>query len=354
MEEEEMIQRVLQSGWISMGRMVQEFERKLSEYVGAKHVVMVNNGTSALIAAYLASGVQPGDKVLVPSYTFIATVNALLVIGARPILMDADRETFNVTPELVESLLRANSDARYVVVVDVAGMPCDLDGVSEVCSRHDAMLIEDAAEAVGAEYRGNRVGSGNHTAIFSFHAAKLLSSIEGGAVVTNNHELAEKVRLIRNHGEDPKRKYWHLTVGLNLRPLEFQAALALAQLPKIDRYVQNRNTIAKFYNESLNGFLEPQLVPEYVTLHPYMLYMSLANGKSARDKLTKYLPENGVDYRLPWPPAHIQQIGYDFNSICPVANELFSRMISLPMYNNMNADEAQRVVDVIKSCFVLS
>lgn len=352
-EEEEMIQKVLQSGWISMGPMVREFERKLSEYVGAKYVVMVNNGTSALIAAYLASGIRPGDKVLVPSYTFIATVNALLVIGARPILVDADRETFNVTPELVESSLKVNSDARYVVIVDVAGMPCDLDGVSEVCSRHGALLIEDAAEAIGAEYRSNRVGAGKHTAIFSFHAAKLLSSIEGGAVISNDLELAEKVRLIRNQGEDPKRKYWHLTVGLNLRPLEFQAALALAQLPKIDRYIRNRNTIAKFYNESLDGLLEPQLVPEYVTLHPYMLYMGLTNGELAQDKLTKFLAERGVDYRLPWPPVHIQQIGYDFHCICPVADKLFKRMISLPMYNTMNADEAQHVVDVIKSCFAL-
>lgn len=348
-EEAKMVNDVLGSGWFSMGRLVREFENKFSMYIGAKHSVMVNNGTSALIAAYLAAGIKPRDKVLVPSYTFIATVSSLVLLGAQPILIDSNESTFNVDPQTIESALARKEDCKYVVVVDVAGMPCDLDAIEEVCNRHGAILIEDAAEGVGAEYDDRMVGSGNHPAIFSFHAAKLLTAIEGGMVVTSDDDFAEQVRLIRNHGEDPTRKYWHLRLGLNLRPLEIQAAFALPQLEKVDRFVKNRGRIARLYDESLSNVLTPQAVPRYVSVHPYMLYMGLSASKPKRDSLVKRLERSGVDYRIPWPPAHEQFVRTRLAPRCKGAERIFSKVISLPMYNDMSEEDAQVVIEAVES-----
>ncbi|MHB1907365.1 MAG: DegT/DnrJ/EryC1/StrS family aminotransferase [Nitrososphaerales archaeon] len=350
-DEFKLVRKVLESSWFSTGPMVKEFENKLANYCGAKHVVMVNNGTSALIATYLAAGIKSGDKVLVPSYTFIATVNALLLLGAKPILLDADPGTLNVTPETIDQALKRDKDVRFAVFVDVAGMPCDIDGITEVCEKHSVSLIEDAAEAIGAEYKGKKIGGiGKHPSVFSFHAAKLLTAIEGGAIATNDSEFAEKIRLIRSHGEDPKRKYVHIMIGLNLRPLELQGAFALAQLPKVDKYIDNRNLIARLYIESLKEKLDEQHIPDYVTRHPYMLYLSLTKDKQSKDKLVNSLTAEGIDYRMPWPPVNMQQIGYDFTNMpCPNAENLFSRAISFPMFNSIKIEQAQRVIEVVKN-----
>jgi perosamine synthetase len=346
------IRKVIDSGWLSMGPTVKEFESRLTTYLGARNVVMVNNGTSALLAIYLASGVAPGDEVLVPSYTFIATVNTLLAIGAVPILVDADPNTFNVSPALLGKVAKAHPRAKHAVIVDVAGMPCDLDEIDEICGANGLMLIEDAAEAIGAEYKNKRIGDGAHPTIFSFHAAKLMTSIEGGAVVSNDDGVAEKVRLIRSHGEDPRRKYWHTAVGLNLRPLEFQGALALIQLGKLERYIKNRNSIAEYYSEELRGLLTPQRVPSFVTRHPYMLYMGLLRDKRTRDQLCNHLKESGIDYRIPWPPAHRQEFGHGLGqSGYPSADGIFGRVISLPIFNAMTRAEARKVVQASKSFF---
>jgi perosamine synthetase len=347
-EEANMIGEVLRSGWLSMGPLVGDFEKEFSRYVGAKHTVMVNNGTSALIAAYMSEGIKPGDLVLVPTYTFIATVNALLLLGAHPILMDVDKNTFNVSPEILRNSIKSHPEAKCAVIVDVAGMPCDLDEIAEICGKYSVRLIEDAAEAAGAIYKGKKVGFGTHLATFSFHAAKLFTSIEGGAITTNDYNLAETLRLIRNHGEDPKNKYWHVAVGLNLRPLEFQAALALIQLKKLDGYVDRRNKIAKQYSEELRDFLTQQFQPDYVSRHPYMIYLATAKDIRSRERILKALLERGVDYRIPWPPVHMQKLGYDFGVQCKVAEDIFSRAVSLPIFNAMTQAESDYVVDSVK------
>jgi len=348
---------VVKSGWLSMGSKVKEFEKSLCEYIGCKHAVMVNNGTSALLATYLATGLGQGDYVIVPDYTFIATVNTLLILGAKPITVDIDSGTFNIdTTSLDDVLTNYKDNIKALIAVDVAGMPCDYDRLAKLCEDYGIQLIEDAAEALGAEYRGKKIGSFDWPTTLSFHAAKQMTTIEGGAIVTNDKELSEKLEKIRSHGEDPVNKYWHTTVGLNLRPLDIQGALGLTQLKKVDRYIENRKNIVKFYNEELDNYLIPQKVPPYVTRHPYMFYIARLRKRYAKrkNKLLNYLNKQGADYRIPWPPIHLQPCSRDkVITIGPLLNAetVFEQAISLPLYNSMKLEEAQHVVKLVKGFF---
>jgi len=349
-EEKQAVMEVLKSGWFGQGPKTKDFERKLAEYIGVKHAIVVNNGTSALICALLAHNIKPGDKVIVPAYTFIATVNVALLLGARPILSDIDPRTFNISTEHVRKIVKKEGDIKAIIIVDVAGLPTDFYTFHEMAEKYELVLIEDAAEALGAEYRQKKIGSFGHTTIFSFHAAKQLTTIEGGAIVTNNEEIAEKCRLIRSHGEDPRRKYTHITIGLNLRISDIQSVIGLAQLGKLSRYIKNRQSIAELYKKELPEHTTFQYVPKYVTSHPYMLFIALANN---RDSLVKYLAQNGIDTRIPWPPIHKQPYHSSFfqGGSYPNAERVYSRAISLPIYNTMMLEEAYEVIRVIKTFY---
>src|SRR5438477_2368769 len=223
--------KVLNSGWLTQGRVTEEFERQLSSYLGAKHVVVFNNGTSALYAAYKRS-FRAGETVIFPTMTFVSTLNAALAAGIKPVLVDCEPKTVNPDLNQVEALLRKNPQVRGFVVVDIGGLPCDLKACSEVAERFGVTLIEDAAQALGAMTRGDRVGSFGHQAIFSFHAAKLLTTIEGGAVVTADDRAASELRKLRSHGESFQKKFVWEDFGLNLRFTDLQAAIGLEQLRK--------------------------------------------------------------------------------------------------------------------------
>jgi len=355
-DEVEAIIEVLRSKWLSMGQRVRAFEQSICEYVGCKYAIMVNNGTSALLAAYLVHGIGYGSYVIVPGYTFIATVNTLLVLGAKPIVVDIDLETFNIDPDAILEVIEKFGDKiSAIVAVDVGGMPCDYDKIVKICDKYGITLIEDAAEAFGAEYKRRRIGSHGWTTIFSFHAAKQLTTIEGGAVVTNNSNIAEKIRLIRSHGENPARKYWHNVLGLNLRPLDIQAAIGIMQLRKLDGYIRNRNEVAKFYNEELNDYIIPQRIPSYVTRHPYMFYIARLRPEYVKfkEKLLNYMKTRGIDYRIPWPPVHKQPCCKDriIAYILRNSEVAFEQAISLPIYNSMKIEEAEYAVKTIKEFF---
>ncbi len=345
-EERRAVEAVLDSGWLGMGPRTKEFERGLCEYTGAREAVVVNNGTSALIAALLANGIGPGDEVLVPTYTFAATVNSLLAVGARPVLLDCDPRTFNVTPEIVESELRDHPDARGLMFVDVAGQPCDLDALVELAHARSLVLIEDAAEAFGAAYRGRRIGGAEHTTVFSFHIAKQMTSVEGGAVVTHDGEVAARARLVRSHGEGTE-KYVHVAFGLNFRPTDLLSAIGTVQLRKVDRYLALRGELARRYRDFLAPYLRFQEVPEFVTQATWMIFMGLAADREERDAYLRWLSTHGIDTRIPWPPVHVQPYyARRFGaSIFPSADDVYARVISLPMGNGLTLEQVQSVVE---------
>jgi len=343
---------VLDSGWLGMGPKTKEFEAGLCAYTGAAESVFVNNGTSALITAYLAHGIGPGDVVLVPTYTFVATVSALLAIGATPVLLDCDPTTLNVDPDAVDRAATLHPEAKALVFVDIAGQPCDIDRLREVASKHSLVLIEDAAEAFGAVYRGKTVGNYDHTTVFSFHIAKQLTTVEGGAVLTNDAQVAARCRLIRSHGEGPQ-KYIHVAHGLNFRPTDIQAAIGVVQLSKVSQFLDLRQRLARLYHQGLERWLDFQRTPEYVTRPTWMLFVAFCHDVHQRDAFNSWLNSHGIDTRLPFPPVHAQPFyvaGHGTQSF-PGADRAYSRVISLPIGNGISEVQVEAVVESARTFF---
>ena len=335
---------VIKSGWVSQGKKTQEFENNLSEYFSSKAVV-VNNGTSALTAALLAHGIKPGDKVVVPSFTFIATSSAAKILGAKILVADVDSRTLNITPDSLEKIIKEHDDIKAVIVVDMAGQPIDLDPIIELSKRHSFILIEDAAQAIGSEYNDNKIGSFEHTTCFSFTVAKIMTTIEGGCITTNDEQIYKKLNQIRNVGRDGPGQYVHHVIGSNYRFTDLQAVLGIHQLKQINQFVSQRIKIAKEYENKINT-LSFQKTPDYVTTHPHMLFFAFSKNQEKRDVNLKFLRDNGIDARLPYMPINIQPCNPELTVFdSPNANKIFECSFTLPIYNNMTSDECNLVID---------
>lgn len=343
---EEMLaaKKVIDSGWWTQGKTTKQFEEDLAKKIGCKHAIVVNNGTSALIAALLAHGVGPGDEVIVPTYTFIATINAVLAVGAKPVLVDCDKSTFNTTPELVAEKITKKTKA--IMPVDVAGMPVDIDAFSDLAKDKEVVFIQDSAESIGARYKGRNLGSFDHTSAFSFHMAKLVTTTEGGCILTNDEETAKKIAMIRNHGMEGK--YDHASFGLNFRITDIQSAIGREQLKKLDDNIILRNKLANMYKEGLSDLVEFQNVPPCVTTHPYMLFGVLVD-KEKRDHIIAKLNQNGVDTRICWPPVHHQRYHkHLFEGTYPSADHLGTSIINLPMGNGLQQEHVRYVIETLR------
>ena len=338
----------MRTGWLSQGEVTQKFEQRLARYSGAKYAVVVNSGSSALLCALMAHGAGAGDRVLVPDYTHVATGNVPRLLGCRVSLVDVNPDTFNTDYEQLEGVVREQRP-KFVVTVDVAGSPNDMDLLSDLADRYRFILIEDAAESIGAEYKRQRVGSFGHTATLSFHAAKQLTTIEGGAVLTPDPQIALRCRLLRNHGESPVRKYGSLMVGMNLRTTDIQSALGLSQLKKLDQAISRRNQIAQYYQEKLVRLLTFQDIPDYVTRHARMMSIAVLPSQRTRDNLKRYLEKHGIETRTPWPPLHQQPQFRAVSAKFPESANLFARSISLPLFNNMENSDVEEVVSRVLS-----
>lgn len=343
---------VVKTGWVTQGKVTKQFEEALENYTKANDVTVVNNGTAALITALLAHGIGKGDEVIVPSLTFIATINTVLSIGAVPILADSDPKIWNTTPKLVKEKITEKTKA--IMPVDVAGMPIDIEGFEKLAKDENLTLIEDAAAAIGGQYKGNPMGSFNHTSIFSFHIAKSLQTIEGGCVLTNSEEIGEKCKSIRNHGMSAPYNsklnlhYDYVNYGLNFRITDIQSAIGIAQLKKIDQQIEHRNKLVNIYKEELSDTFEFQNVPDYVTKHPYLFFGIIIDNKN-RNELAKYLVNNGVDIRICWLPAHLQSYHSQlFKDISlPGAEEVGNNSIELPL-GGCTEEEVAEVIKTIK------
>jgi len=288
----------MRSGWVSQGSVTEDFEALLAKYCGSTYAIAVNNGSSALLCALMAHNVKPGDHVLVPDYTHVATANVPRLLGCPVSLVDIDPNTFNIDYHALERAVRQRRP-KFVVAVDVAGLPNDMERLSTLARRYRFTIIEDAAESIGAEYKKRRVGSHGHTTVLSFHAAKQLTTVEGGAVLTDDSDLERRCRLVRNHGEPLHRKYHSVRMGMNLRTTDLQSAIGIAQLKKIDRYLSTRNRAARLYRERLPNSLSFQLIPSYVSKHAYMMFLAVTRSRKTRDALKRHLEQEGIETRTP-------------------------------------------------------
>ena len=346
-EELESVQQVIKSGWLTQGKITNEFESQLSEYLSS-NVIAVNNGSSALTCALLAHGLKPGDKVLVPNFTFFATYSVPKMLGANVILADVDESTLSLTPENVEKIVR-NEDVKMVIIVDVAGMPVDIDAFTDLSRRYKFILVEDAAEALGSEYKNKKIGSFDHTAIFSFHAAKQITTIEGGCISSNDEKIIKKITRIRDQGRSASGEYVHSEIGSNFRTTDLQSAIGIEQLKKIDDFLKVRNKIAAEYKSNIKE-LSFQNIPDYVSKHSYMMFFAFAENQQIRNKYLDSLRSNEVDARISWLPLHDQPVNTKLSkNAYPKSGKIYNNSLTLPIYNSMTDDEIKFVLNACQN-----
>lgn len=358
---------VFQSDWLTTGPKVEEFEHDLAKKAGARYAVALNSGTAALHAAYFAAGVGPGDEVITSPITFAASANAALFLGAKPVFSDVRRDTVNIDTELIEQHITPRT--KVLAPVDFAGHPADLDAVTDIARRNNLVVVEDAAHALGAFYKGKPVGSIADMTIFSFHPVKHVTTGEGGAVVTDNEIFYKKILAFRSHGmvrEKEKLTEYHGPwyhemhyLGYNYRITDMQCALGISQLKKLDRFLEKRQTIVDFYNERLQelDMIEiPQKLPGVVPA--WHLYVIRLKGEGFfRRELYEGLHHSGIGVQVHYLPVYrhpyYQKLGYS-NGLCPVAEDYYRRALSLPLYPDMDFDDARRVVSELRRVLLTS
>jgi dTDP-4-amino-4,6-dideoxygalactose transaminase len=335
------IARVLESSQFILGEEVAGFEQDFAAYCGVTACIALNSGTSALHLALLAAGIGPGDEVVTVPFTFIASVAAIVYTGARPVLVDIDPRTFNMDPAAIESAITTRTKA--ILPVHLYGHPADMDPIMDIARRHNLIVIEDAAQAHGANYKGRPAGSVGDIGCFSFYPAKNLGAYgEAGAVTTNNPEYARTIRMLRDWGQD--RKYHHLLRGYNYRMEGFQGAILRVKLRHLERWIETRRSIAKKYDEQLAdcGFRLPEEMPW--ARHVYHVYTLRTVD---RDALQAALQAEGIQTAIHYAiPAHLQpayaDLGYSEGSL-PQSERASREVLSLPIYPEMPNDHVQKV-----------
>jgi len=349
------------SGWVAQGPRVAEFEESFAAAIGVRHAVALSSCTAGLHLAMVAMGIGPGDEVVVPSLSFIATANAARYVGAEPVFADVDGATQNLTPATVEPHL--TSQTRAVILVDQAGVPADLDAIRALCEPRGIAVIEDAACAAGSVYRGRPAGAGAWLAAFSFHPRKLLTTGEGGMLVTPDGELAGRLRRLREHGMDVSAAQRHasrqpvieryLEVGFNYRMTDMQAAIGLVQLGKLARLVTARRAMARRYQELLAGL--PGLTTARDPAHGLTNYQSFwvllpADFRTRRDDLLRLLADEGISARRGIMAAHAEPAyAGRARAPLPVTERLCSSSLILPLFHELTETEQQHIVSVIRA-----
>jgi len=345
----EAVVRVLKSGWLAHGPVVEEFERMFAQYIGVGKAIAVSNGTVALELSLRALGVRPGDEVIVPSFTFIATANAALFLGARPVFCDIDLETFTIDPRCVEEKIGRRT--RAIIPVHLYGHPADMEPIMRISRDYDVHVIEDSAQAHGALYRGSRCGSIGDAGVFSFYATKNMTTGEGGMVTTNRDDIARSIELLRNHGQEAK--YVHVELGGNYRMTSIQAALGLSQLSKLERLNEARRRNAEILTREIRrlGWLRPPIEKPWArhVYHQYVVYVE-DDPPISRDQLAEHLRKHGIEASVHYPiPVHMQplyrRLGY--RECCPNSVKASERVLSLPVHPRLSEQDILYIVDVL-------
>jgi len=359
-EEIEAVAEVLKSGWIIQGPKVKEFEERFAEYQRTKYAVACNSCTAALHISLAAIGIKPGDEVIVPAFSFIASANVVLYQGAKPIFVDVDPETYNINPEKIEEKITKNT--RAIIPVHLMGQPANMDPILEIAEANDLYVIEDAACAHGAEYHKKRVGGLGDAGCFSFHPRKCMTTGEGGMITTNDEEIARKARAIRSHGmgletwertKDMKLNLPSFSIlGYNYRMTDIAAAIGLVQMKKIEEAIERRIKAAEKYNKALKKIdgIEPPKVIEDVR-HVYQSYVCKVDlNKHSRDYIISELLRRGIAAQIGTQAIHLEplyrQYGYKKGDF-PGCEEAFSTTLSLPIFAEITDEQIDQVIDAI-------
>jgi perosamine synthetase len=348
--EQKYLQECLEIGWISgSGKFVDAFEDGFAAFCGASHAVAIINGTAALHVALLALGIGPGDEVIVPDLTYIASANAVTYCGARPIFADVDPATWTLNPE--DAARKLSPRTKAVMPVHLYGHPVDMEPILELAKAHNLYVVEDAAEAHGAEYKGQRVGTLGDIGVFSFYGNKIITTGEGGMIVTNDSALADKSRLLKGQGMDPEHRYWFPIIGYNYRMTNMQAAIGVAQLERIEWFIERRRGVAKWYDAALMSLPVLKPVEAEWAKNSYWLYSICVNEEIDRDLLMNHLLERGVETRPFFYPMHTMPPYRDTpQETTPVATGLAAQGLSLPSSANLAKEDVAYIARVLEEC----
>jgi perosamine synthetase len=352
--EEELVLEVLRSGRLSLGPSIDRFEELLAERIGAPYVAAVSSGTAGLHLLARIAGLERGDEAITSPISFAASANCFIFEGAVPVFADVDPRTLNLDPEALESAITPRTKA--VVAVDMFGYPCELDEIRAICSHHGLALIVDAAEALGAEYKGRPVGSHGPSGVFGFYPNKQLATGEGGVVFTHSEQEWQLVRSLRNQGRDYEGGAWfhHVRLGWNYRWTDVQAAIGIGQLEKLDRLLELRAAAAQRYRRLLEG-VEVELLCQDDAEHrrSWFVYVIALPRAADRARVMAELRAQGIGTAEYVPCVHLQPYmreAYGFREgMCPVAEDFASRSLALPFYPQLEAEDQERVVDVLRS-----
>jgi dTDP-4-amino-4,6-dideoxygalactose transaminase len=340
------IQRVIDNTSFILGKEVSEFEKNFAAFCRAQFCIGIDSGTAALHLALLLCDVKPGDEVITTTHTFIATAEVISVIGAKPVLVDIDPRTYNIDPQQIERAITPRTKA--IIPVHLYGQPAEMDAILEIARRHHLRVIEDAAQAHGAEYRGRRAGTMGDLACFSFYPGKNLGAYgDAGAIVTNHAELAERARLLRDHGR--RSKYEHQVVGYGYRLDALQAAILGAKLPHLEAWNARRRAIADYYTELLTN---ADVVTPYVSQHITPIYHIYTIRHANRTELQKHLKARGIETGIHYPiPLHLQPVyenlGYKRGDF-PHAEKAANEILSLPIYPELTDAQVEMIVQAVK------
>ncbi|MDE0299174.1 MAG: DegT/DnrJ/EryC1/StrS family aminotransferase [Candidatus Poribacteria bacterium] len=363
-DEIDAVSEVLASKWISTGPKTAEFERRFAEYIGVKHALAVSSCTAALHLSLVAAGIGEGDEVITTPYTFTATSEAIGYTGAKPVFVDIDPKTLNIDVDKISEKLTARTKA--ILPVHIAGAPCDMDALLEICKARNLVLIDDAAHAIPTDYKGRRIGSIGDLSVFSFYANKNLTAAEGGMITTNCDEYAKIIEPMRLHGlnkdswaRQSNRSVWHYQVdsqGYKYNMTDIQAAMGLCQLMKLNKQIEVRGKYIQIYQERLGN------IPEIVTppgethhrhsWHLYIIQLRTNQLKISRDEFVEAMRDANIECSVHYIPLHLfshyqKRYGYREGDF-PYAEEAFERVVSLPLHMDLTVDDVHTVVDTIR------
>lgn len=346
-EEIQAVNDVLLSGMIAQGPVVSAFEEAFALYTGTKYALAVNSGTAALHAALYAAGVGPGDEVITTPFSFIATINPILMLGARPVLVDIDPNTFNIEASAIAA--KVTSKTKAIIPVHLYGQPSDMDDITMIAREHGLKIIEDACQAVGAMYGNKKAGNLGDLGCFSLYATKNIMSGEGGVVTTNNKEYADAIRKFRQHGMVAPYEYDDL--GYNYRMTDLHAAIALEQVKKADRFNDARKQTAQYFLENLKdskGLIIPKTGDSRTHVYHQFTVRVTSEAALNRDAVLQRLREDGIGAAVYYPKPlhaypHIQKLGYKLGDF-PIAEQVASEVLSLPVHPKVSREDARHIV----------
>ena len=355
--------KVLKGDYLTTGPIVSEFENSVAKYVGTKYAVAVSNGTAALHMACYAAGISEGDEVLVPAITFAASSNCVLYCGGKPVFIDIDPKSYNIDINKIKE--KITNKTKAIIPVDFAGQSVDMDSILKIAEEYNLIVIEDAAHALGSEYKGEKVGSKAHMTEFSFHPVKPITTGEGGVVVTNSKELYEKMILFRSHGITRNSElmtenqgpwyYEQIDLGYNYRLTDIQSALGLSQIKKLDDFILKRREIVNKYNEAFKELKEivTPFENEYSKSghHIYVLLLNLDKLKCGRKEIFEALQAENIGVNVHYLPVYLhpyyKKLGYKKGE-CPVAEDIYNRMITIPLFPSMSDKDIKDVIEAVK------